>query len=132
MAKRNFQFKLLAYLDAVETNNPEDVILNTKEVLADDLGGEQVCRIDSIPASTTDDEIEMGFNDAKFIFIKNLGTLPIDVKLNNVANTAFTIGAGKVFYLESVSSADVGLITNVYVTNSDPSSSVTVQLFASN
>lgn len=132
MAKRNFQFKILAYLDSVETNNPQDVIISSTEVISDDLGEEQTCRIDDIAANTVDDEIEMGFNDAKFIFIKNIGTLPVSVKLNDVGNTAFVIGAGKVFYLESVSGAGVGLITNVYVSNSDPTSSAKIKLFSSN
>lgn len=132
MAKRNFQFKILAYLDSVETNNPEDVIIQTTEKISDDLGSEQVYRIDEIAANTTDQSIEMGFADAKFVFVKNLSGFPIDLKLNNAANTSFTVGAGKVFFLESINSAGNGLISSIYITNSDLANAAKIKLFASN
>lgn len=133
MAKRSFEFKLLSYLDAERSNNPKDVVLDNEEIFADDLGSEQMFRIDSISASTTDSEITFGFTQAKVLYVKNLSTTSIiEIKLNADTNTAIKVAPRKVLYLETEDSAGDGDIDSIFVSNPDTENAVTIKLFVSN
>lgn len=132
MAKRNFQFKLVSYMDTVATNNPESIIIDVTEKFTDDLGAEHAFKILTIDEDSSDVAISFGFADAKVLFLKNLSdTLPIVYKINGTGNTPYTIAPGKVLFLESANAAGTGLIQSLHLTNSHAQTPVNVKVFVS-
>ena len=100
--KRNFEFKLLSYNDATESNNPSEIIFDNTETFSDDLGDDVLTKIVNVPASSTDLSIPLNASAVRVLFIKNLNaSLMIEIKLNGTGDTAHKIAPGKIFYLES-------------------------------